>query len=255
MNSVLVQRWLDYPRIRLVKNGEVLPPSRYLEYRVGRRGQRISFVDLDRLEKEMRRGSMLHLASLEELHQPVGELALAIQDALRADVFVNAHAGLEESKGFNTHWDGHDVFVLQISGAKRWRMFGTTLKHPLPVAPNAKVGAPTIPVWETILRQGDLLYVPRGFWHSAEALNEPTLHVTIGITSPTGIDFMSWLCQQFDDSGVFRQDIARVEDFKQRENYLERLRVEFVSKMNIDALDTFLERQTLLRKHRKIKLP
>jgi hypothetical protein len=33
------------------------------------------------------------------------------------------------------------------------------------------------------LKQGDLIYIPRGFVHAAECGNEPSLHITLGVTA------------------------------------------------------------------------
>ena len=44
---------------------------------------------------------------------------------------------------------------------------------------------PDAPLWEGMLEDGDLLYIPRGWWHVATPLDEPTLHLTVGVNNLT----------------------------------------------------------------------
>ena len=41
-----------------------------------------------------------------------------------------------------------------------------------------------------------MLYIPRGHWHYAIALDEPSLHLTLGVHCKTGIDFLEWLVSE-----------------------------------------------------------
>jgi ribosomal protein L16 Arg81 hydroxylase len=36
------------------------------------------------------------------------------------------------------------------------------------------------PVWEAVFEPGDIFYMPRGWLHTAVALDEPALHLTAG---------------------------------------------------------------------------
>jgi hypothetical protein len=41
-----------------------------------------------------------------------------------------------------------------------------------------------------------VLYLPRGHWHAAVGLGEPSLHLTIGLTRKTGADLLHWLADE-----------------------------------------------------------
>ena len=56
-------------------------------------------------------------------------------------------------------------------------------------APPSSRRRPTIPRDESVLECGDVLYLPRGFIHSAEALGGVSVHLTIGIHNHTRHDF------------------------------------------------------------------
>ena len=47
-----------------------------------------------------------------------------------------------------------------------------------------------------LLEAGDLLYIPRGWWHVAMPLDEPTLHLTVGVNNLTGADFLRWFADR-----------------------------------------------------------
>jgi len=75
-------------------------------------------------------------------------------------------------------------------------------------------------LWEGIVESGDVLYIPRGIWHIAFPINEPTLHLTVGFTPSTGIDFLDWLGGRLRDSVVFRRDLPRTGSPQQKVDHL-----------------------------------
>ena len=51
--------------------------------------------------------------------------------ALAQPLQVNAYLTPPGNQGFATHYDTHDVFVLQVDGRKRWRIHPPVLPDPL----------------------------------------------------------------------------------------------------------------------------
>jgi hypothetical protein len=102
-------------------------------------------------------------------------------------VQVNAYLTPPESQGFSAHYDVHDVFVLQISGQKRWRIHAPV--HPAPLRDQpwtdhrdaVEARAAQAPLMDVVLQPGDALYLPRGYLHAATALGQLSAHVTIGV--------------------------------------------------------------------------
>jgi Cupin superfamily protein len=84
-------------------------------------------------------------------------------------------------QGFKTHYDTHDVFVLQVAGSKRWQVYDPVIRLPLPGqvfdSDEHKLGPV---VREFMLSAGDIFYCPRGVPHDASATEEPSLHITFG---------------------------------------------------------------------------
>jgi len=116
--------------------------------------------------------------------------AVADTDAV-ADAGGKADAGTKAdahgNQGFPPHYDNHDVFVMQVSGAKAWRIYGTPVEIPYRgerfELGQHEVGETT----QTFtLNPGDCLYLPRGVMHDAENVGEePSLHITVGLITKT----------------------------------------------------------------------
>jgi ribosomal protein L16 Arg81 hydroxylase len=240
LNAILDEHRLDFPRVRLIKDGEQLPASDFLSYSQGRHGEQIPRLKAGRLNELLREGATLAVNSLQEVARPIRELAENLEHVLRERINVNAYAGWGTSHGFDLHWDDHDVFVLQVAGRKRWKIYGDTGKFPQERADAAQEEAPKEPVWEQILEDGDLLYIPRGWWHVAIPLAEPTLHLTVGSTNRTGVDFLRWLQEELRTQPLFRQDLPRFATEAEQMAHMERLREELFALWDEVALKRFL---------------
>jgi hypothetical protein len=102
------------------------------------------------------------------------------------------------------------------------------------------------PVWEETLCDGDLLYIPRGWWHVALPLNEPTLHLTVGIHNRTGLDLLRWMEERLRASKHFRMDLPRFASKGEREAHMERLRTALMEECSAPRLlERFFEDQDI----------
>jgi hypothetical protein len=70
-----------------------------------------------------------------------------------------------------------------------------------------KARALEAPVIDTVLRPGDALYLPRGWLHSAEALGETTIHLTVGLHATTRYDLLQALVALAADSTALRESL------------------------------------------------
>jgi len=67
-------------------------------------------------------------------------------------------------------------------------------------------------VWSGTLKAGDVMHIPRGYWHQATRVDQGmgfSLHATFGFVKRTGVDWMSWLADQARQDITFRQDLDR----------------------------------------------
>lgn len=128
-----------------------------------------------------------------QLHKRVPTLARTCVELGRhfsSRVQTNVYLTPPDAQGFAPHWDTHDVFVLQVSGAKRWSIYDTKVRLPLR-GQRFDPGTPPGEVRDEVeLGAGCALYIPRGLMHSARSMGQPSLHITLGITAFTWAEFL-----------------------------------------------------------------
>lgn len=85
--------------------------------------------------------------------------------------------------GFGWHYDAEDVFIVQTAGQKTYYFRENTLV-PCPqlgAQPDFTVFArETTPLMSCVLAPGDLLYLPRGYWHVAKPCSD-SLSMSLGV--------------------------------------------------------------------------
>ena len=132
---------------------------------------------------------------LPQMHLADGKLynfCLALERQFGARTQTNVYLTPPGETGFGVHYDDHDVFVIQISGAKEWEIYGDRDGLPYKGESFRKDHDDTGELKETfVLNPGECLYVPRGTAHRAPNHgDEPSLHITVGILVQTWAEFM-----------------------------------------------------------------
>lgn len=243
LNSLLATQRFESPRFRVVRRGEIVPVENYTEQITRIEGAPYRRIIVDRILDELRNGATLTFDRVDHAHEPIRQLVAVLESELKARVSANILASWMPVPGFDTHWDNQDVFVLQLDGRKHWKIFKPTRQWPLccDIIENPK--PETSPVCELDMTPGDVLYLPHGWWHSVSALDEPSLHLAIGVVPDSGIDFLSWLVDQAKSNELFRRRLPRLLDKRQREEYLTSVRASLSELLAPrDILDQFLTR-------------
>ncbi|HZI17996.1 MAG TPA: cupin domain-containing protein [Pyrinomonadaceae bacterium] len=242
LNEILRGHRLDFPRLRLARDGKALPFSSCVRrVQGGRRKVTVPRLLPNELTRHLREGATLVLDAVDEVQPAIEEIASGLEHLFRERVQVNLYAGFQTSRGFDLHWDDHDVFVLQVAGRKRWSVYGMT--RPYPLAPDVEAAERPrgAPVWEETLEAGDLLYIPRGWWHVAMPLAEPTLHLTVGVHNRTGHDLLRWLTERMRASEDYRRDLPRFAPPVERAAHLARMREELLAAFDEGVLERYFE--------------
>lgn len=212
INQLLATQRYTYPRLRLASGGTDVAIEEYTREVEGTGGPSYRIIDTAKLNQRLTSGAMLVIDSVDESHAPLRELAENFEALLRERVKINAYAIWSEIPGFDTHWDDHDIVILQLQGSKRWHLYGQSRPWPMRRDIDPNLQPPARSPEKILLQQGDLLHVPRGCWHTVSAEDTPSLHLTVGITQRTGIDLLTWLTERLHMEGLFRQDIPRYAD-------------------------------------------
>ena len=125
-------------------------------------------------------------------HLPaLASLCQAVSAQFSARFQTNLYLTPPGAQGFKPHWDTHDVFVLQVHGAKAWSIYDTKIALPLVGQGfNQQQQDPGPISDEFVLRQGDMLYCPRGLMHAAHSDADTSLHITFGLMGKSWAELM-----------------------------------------------------------------
>ncbi|GLC34207.1 hypothetical protein PLESTB_001610800 [Pleodorina starrii] len=122
-----------------------------------------------------------------QLHQPqrfingLWRLVAALETQVGCLVGCNAYITPKNGQGLAPHHDDVELFVCQTQGSKQWRLYKPVDGFELPSKcsgdlPQEGLGEPLL---EVMMKPGDVLYIPRGTVHQAEAQEEGSCHLTI----------------------------------------------------------------------------
>jgi hypothetical protein len=92
------------------------------------------------------------------------------------------------------------------------------------------------PLWQGPLSAGDVLYQPRGWWFGSSRCDEPTIHLAIYFTNPTGLTLVRRLIDVLMEKETVRLDVPRFADEATRKAYMNELRsviIEVVSSQKV----------------------
>ncbi|MDT0423857.1 MULTISPECIES: cupin domain-containing protein [Streptomyces] len=186
VDELVSRRGLRTPFLRVAKDGATLPEPSFTA--PGGVGATIADqLDDTALWRAFADGATLVLQALHRTWEPVGTFTSRLATELGHPVQANAYVTPPQNQGFDAHYDVHDVFVLQITGTKRWLIHEPVVTAPTREQPwtghrAAVAGAASgAPVLDTVLEPGDVLYLPRGWLHSAVAQGAVSVHLTLGV--------------------------------------------------------------------------
>lgn len=139
-------------------------------------------------------GCSIIMNHAELVNEPFFLLCQNLQKSFQ-HVYINTYLTPPQSKAVEAHADDRDVFVIQLFGSKTWKVYEEVpIKYPFA---NEQVGKGELKVpdsvfrskltVDTVLNQGDVLYIPRGFVHEAECTsqgkNQPSFHATVALAT------------------------------------------------------------------------
>jgi len=205
LEAIISSSDLRYPAIQLAKNGAYLAAEAYT--RNVKHGSEFfnGVPDIAQIQSEYRSGATVVLPALQRTWAPLRDLCDALENEFSHPVHANAYLTPGDSPGFTPHYDAHEVFVLQIAGSKRWRLF----EPPLRLPHRTQTFSPTgfvlpAPIAELELDPGDLLYLPRGYVHAAHTSQSHSAHVTVGMTVYTWVELLAELVGASKEIADFR---------------------------------------------------
>jgi len=144
------------------------------------------------------------------------DIGAALGAAVWPNIYVTGSAGAP----IVAHFDGHEVIAIQCEGQKEWTVSATRVAEPLDgpsfkeenkrTAAALREEAALRPEIIATLQPGDAIYVPRGQFHQARAVDGISVHVTLGIEHLTGMTVMEVLTQAAAEDPRFRASLPSV---------------------------------------------
>lgn len=119
----------------------------------------------------------------EAAHPIFNSIAQNFKTFFDRSVDIHIYVTPRGEQGFDWHYDVEDVFVIQSQGEKEFTMLPNTVTpRPLPMMPKENFfGKETKrPEIKCLLKAGDWLYIPAGYWHKATALTD-SFHLSVGV--------------------------------------------------------------------------
>ncbi len=149
-------------------------------------------IDRGAVIRHYQRGATIILNQLQQGDARLARFCRALEMVFSCHVQTNVYLTPPGNQGFNTHYDDHDVFIIQLAGRKQWRLYEKPVENPYRgEAFKAGAHSPGEMDQEFLLEPGDCLYIPRGLMHDASGCGDaPSLHVTTGLMVKKWADLM-----------------------------------------------------------------
>lgn len=202
----LYQRANPVDKLFRLRKGEIVPPSEYVEAfnDVGRTRYRFNKTAVYGYLKD---GTTMVYNRIN--NEPwVDALARQIARFSQAQTIVSGYLAFGSDPSFKSHWDTRDVYAVQLMGKKRWTLSAPNFEMPLYMQQGKDM--PHIPQPEqvdidVVLEAGDVLYIPRGWWHNPQPMGCETFHLAIGTFPPNGYNYMEWLMKKLPEIASLRR--------------------------------------------------
>lgn len=187
-NSLLDQTSIwNAHTLKLVYSGEPIPPEQYCVEVTTQSGRTLR-PSPARVQPLLAMGAGVICGDVQELTPELRALSAALSTAFAGLVGANVYCSFGGVQAFETHYDLHHVFAVQVEGQKTWRLYGNRADAPVDLPADsaeakrwfARSRGPL--VQEVVMRPGDVLYLPRGWYHDALTAEGASLHVTCSVT-------------------------------------------------------------------------
>ena len=140
-------------------------------------------VSGDEAWAKFRDGCSLRMLCPQSHCPKVWRLLSLLEHCFGSFVGANSYLTPAATQGFAPHYDDIEAFILQVEGAKEWRVYAPVSPgETLPRSSSADLTHADIgePVLTATLRAGELLYFPRGWVHEARSVTDAdSLHLTV----------------------------------------------------------------------------
>ncbi len=169
--------------LKLVFNGQPIPAEQYCIEAQSQSGASVR-PSPAKVQTLLAMGASVIAGDVQELTPELRGLSHRLARDFAGLVGANVYCSFGGVQAFDTHFDLHHVFAVQLEGEKTWRLYENRAEAPVsfPIddAESRRWFAQTRGklMTEVRMRPGDVLYLPRGWYHDAMTTEGASLHVT-----------------------------------------------------------------------------
>jgi hypothetical protein len=216
IRQALLFQEIGSPRFSMAKHGKMIDSSEYIFVDTAHRyGDLVQTLNLKAINRLLSEGAVMQLDRIHKFNLPTLELKNDIQNLFRVRVETGAFLA-RSGVGFGAHWDYDNVIAVQLLGSRLWKLAKPTVENILPDTPGSSTEQH--PEWEQefVLNTGDVLFVPRGWWHECHTSGDVgSFHISFGF-SPFTIGHIANYALHgagnvyLPDSGNLAEDMGKV---------------------------------------------
>ncbi|WP_291276185.1 cupin domain-containing protein, partial [Flavobacterium sp.] len=197
-------RYIEHSElVRIADKGNTFPAPRL------RNGK----LNISALLDKYYNGNSIVFNSIFRFDKEIKKITEMLGASLASTVQANLYLTPANGQAFATHYDAHDVIVIQLVGRKSWHIYNKPDGLLFPISIDRSLTPERLE--ESKLSHnldfdvGSTLYLPRGFPHKAVSQNQPSLHITFSLAPYTSGDVL----KQFVDiiqnvNPVFRKNFS-----------------------------------------------
>lgn len=216
-----INRLLDMSHIwtetsfRLVLDSVPVPPAQYSVKATSRDGAPVLQPVAEKVQDWVRRGASVVMNDVDSLAPGLAAVSDALEGAGLGKAQANVYISFQSHKAFHSHYDTHDVWAVQVEGEKTWNIWEGRAEYPIPhpVFRSQKQDhhdrAKGRLLRQVVVKKGDILYLPRGWYHDALAEAPNSVHIAYGVHAPLGMDVLNILSERALYDAEFRRPLPR----------------------------------------------
>ena len=185
--------------LRVTRKTELVPAKIYT------RNGKVHGGNLDRL---LEQGASLYVVPLERHIPALAALCSDVAARIPERIYTGAIATTGHGGAAKLHHDPEDLLILQLEGSKRWLVYGAPVTAPF----KGHIVEPPLeadPVFDEVLRPGDVLFLPAGYWHRCENGSGLSLHAGIFIEPAAAWHDLRTLLRGLLDEELMRVPLTR----------------------------------------------
>ena len=182
---------IQFPEIRLSKDGKILDPALYQEtlpYYSNESYEKTK-IDPQKVSNLINEKASLIISGIQEYNLNIQSFAHQLSEELHSDINVTLFYNAINQISFDSHCDPVAVFTVQLEGQKKWEIFKRD--H------NSQDKESLLLETEYILGKGDILYIPGGIWHKVNSETDNSLSMSIAVRNNNVIDLIACILESY----------------------------------------------------------